>query len=256
VPEVIPVEEELLPLVPEVIPVEEELLPLVPEVIPVEEELLPLVPELLPLEVEAPLQAPDAPSSEVEFLPLVLEPRGARRVVSERSGEDRTPSTRVGPAWETLSMALVVLDISSGRVSRKEGQVARKSEQLGSQLTVAISGLKNVLPKNVKSIKVGEEVVSVKVLVAKLEALSALWAEVEKLGAAYHDAVEVRDLKASEARKLLDDFRVAIKGVMGQRNLELRGFGIEPKKDRRGGRKQKPEAQAGGSGPTDAKPGK
>jgi hypothetical protein len=108
--------------------------------------------------------------------------------------------------------------------------VGINNEKLGTALVAAISGLKNDLPKNVKSIKLGEAVTSVSRLVTILEAYAAFWNEAKDRGEAFHAAVLARDQKESEVRELLDDFKVAMKYVLGKRNPVLKKFGIEPKK--------------------------
>jgi hypothetical protein len=107
------------------------------------------------------------------------------------------------------------------------------SDKLGTALVAAISGLKNDLPKHVKSVKLGEAVTSVPRLVTILEAYAAIWNDAKNRGEAFHSAVEARDKKASELRELLDDFKVAMKYVLGKRNPVLKKFGIPPKKDAR-----------------------
>lgn len=89
--ELLPLPEELLPLPEELLPLPEELLPLLEEVLPLPEELVPLLEEVLPLDDEVPEdEAPeDAPDDVPLVPPLAEQPASAIPAVTSKAAAPR-----------------------------------------------------------------------------------------------------------------------------------------------------------------------
>jgi hypothetical protein len=97
-----------------------------------------------------------------------------------------------------------------------------------------INGLKTVpLPRAARSVVMGEAAYTVPVLLKKLEAFAALWAEAHQKGLDFHAATTKRNERTDEVHALLGELRSAIGSIFGRTNTQLVHFGIRPAKERR-----------------------
>ncbi|MEZ0230701.1 MAG: hypothetical protein ACAI25_18915 [Planctomycetota bacterium] len=106
-------------------------------------------------------------------------------------------------------------------------------DELGTLIANILAGLKTSVPKELKSIMVGNEVVSVQTLTKVVQEHDDLWQKAEDLGAEFHAAVQARDANVPSVRDYMTDVKLAIIAALGGRNPELLKFGIQPRKDRR-----------------------
>lgn len=115
------------------------------------------------------------------------------------------------------------------------------NESVGPRLSAARAGLKQHLPKNVKSLKVGDEVYSLSMLDQLFAGLESKFTAADDAHAALTARVRERDEVAEPSRELLADFKTAMMHLLGRKNELLLKFGIKPQRDARRSRAGKTE---------------
>ena len=117
-----------------------------------------------------------------------------------------------------------------------------RKEELGPRISAARAGLKQHLPKGLKSLKVGDAVYSISALDKLLAAFEGKFVAAEDAHAALATKVRERDAVSEPSRELLADFKAAMMHLLGRRSQLLLKFGIKPQKDAR-------RSRAGNAGP-------
>ncbi|HZU95478.1 MAG TPA: hypothetical protein VFF73_02140 [Planctomycetota bacterium] len=101
---------------------------------------------------------------------------------------------------------------------------------LGSQIKAIRAGLKTGLPAGTTSLTVGNVSYSIPDLDKALATEEAYYDNASAAHVASQAAVRERDARVGTARALVDDFKSAIRGLLGTQNETLLQFGVKPKK--------------------------